>query len=712
MVGFVAAVAAWASSPVQFVVEGGGTLVLERTDVHAVVQLGLAVVEVRQLYHNPFHVPIDATYLFPLPEDAAVRAMSFTCGGRRIDSHVLPREEARQRYEEAAAQGKKAALLEQHRPNLLQQSVSSLCPGEDVVVELQYVDPLEVHDGRTELVFPTTVGPRYRPGDVPEPPFVSGPGHDLSVGVDIAEGLVIDSLWSDSHAIEIVEETEEHLWVKLADEITLPDKDFHLAWTFAGPEPRLTAAAIPPTEEEDGYLALTIAPGVVEDLQELRPRELMFVLDTSCSMKGSPHAASVQTVRTALARMRPTDTFSLVRFSDQASALFDSPRPATPENVAAAEQWLQIFDGGGTEMTAGIIEALTMPGDPERLRLVLLLTDGFIGDEDQVLREVRGHLGEARLFSLGVGPSVNRFLLDALADEGRGAVAYQLPDTPIEETVEQFYERIAHPVLTDLSIDFGDLRVSEVYPSQIPDLFAGQPVHVVARWSGGPVDTLVRLTGRTTHDEYTVTRRLVLQDAAYHEALPTLWARRKLADLQRTHRAAPLELATLSTEVAMQHHLASPYTSLVAIADRPSSCGPSRVRAEVPAMLPEGMGQGTGSFGAKGSGGIGAVGGIPMVVSSMDTNDVDEVIKRHMNAIRYCYQRELQKRPSLQGSVVVKFTIGSDGRVATAELESSTLHDEVVEQCILTRFQRMIFAPVRGGGVVVVSYPLRFTVAG
>jgi Ca-activated chloride channel homolog len=722
-----------------FVVEGQGTLILERTSVRVEVQVGLAVVDVRQEFHNPFDHPVDATYLFPLPPEAAVRAMSLTCGDRRIEADLLDRAAARARYDAAAAEGRKAALLEQHRPNLFQQSVAALCPGEDVVVDLQYVDPTRIEDGRREIVFPTTVGPRYRPGDVPEPPLTALPAHAFDVEVVIDEGMPVASVWSDSHEIE-VEDGAASATIRNALLDRLPNKDFHLAWTFAGSETRLAAVSVPPADGEDGYLGITLEPALLEDLGRLQGRELLFVLDESCSMQGEPFAASVATVRRALGEMRPDDRFNLVRFSDTASSLFDVPQAVTSDNLQAADAWLRVFDGGGTEMTRGIVHSLDMAGDPERLRLVLMLTDGYIGAEDEVLTAVRNHLGRARLFSLGVGSAVNRHLLDALADEGRGDVAYHLPGTPVAETVDRFWARIAHPALTDVAIDWGGLDVTEVYPSRIPDVFAGQPVRVVARYRGDASEARIRLTGNAAGEAYAVTRPLRLDGAGTHEALPALWARRKIADLYRTRRGDAAKLEADVTEVAMVHHLVTEFTSLVATEETPSTCGAAAATVDVPSMMPGGVmlpptsgsdgaagmgglgirgtgpggggsgyGKGGGNFGAKGVGSVATVSGDPIILGSLDRGLISEVIKRHMNQIRYCYQRELQQDPGLAGKVVMKFTVGADGAVSSAEVETSTLGSATVEGCILGRFQRMTFPVPAGSGVVVVRYPLVFS---
>ncbi|MBT3218795.1 MAG: VWA domain-containing protein [Proteobacteria bacterium] len=462
------------AAPGQFVTDKGG-LVLTHTSVEAVVQVGLAVVDVRQTFENPFDSPVDATYVFPLPTDASVRHMEMTCGERTIEAEIKQKDEALRIFDRARSDGRQASLLEQQMPNIFTQHVGGICPGETVQILFEYVEQLKLEKGNYELVFPTTVGPRHgvlEQGPTAElelPPLEFRSGRDVDISVIIDEGMAIESLWSDTHDISIAEEVvSAEVTLDLGD--TLPNKDFQLAWMLAGKTPRAAAVTY------DNYLAVSLEPQILKDLASQQKRELLFVLDSSGSMSGQPWDTAVSAVELALEEMVTYDTFNLVRFSDQASSLFAEPQAGTRDNIAAAQTWLGNPGGGGTNMVDGIVHSLDMPGDPKALRLVLLLTDGYIGNEEVIFDAVSDHLGEARMFSLGVGSSVNRYLLDGLAEMGRGTVAYQLPETPLSETIDKFYSRIAHPAMTNIEVDFGELEVDDQYPSRIPDLFSGQPL--------------------------------------------------------------------------------------------------------------------------------------------------------------------------------------------------------------------------------------------
>jgi len=743
------------------VVSKGEDLVLQHTSVVAEVQVGLAVVSVRQTFGNPYTAPIDATYVFPLPDEAAVRSMEITCGGRTIVGEIMTREQARKTYEEARHAGRKAALLEQQRTNVFTQEVASICPGETVEVDLEYVEQLHLDDGNYELVFPTTMGPRFDPQDLDEPALVlpTRDGRQIDISVDIAEGLPVKTLYSDTHDITVADEGDWGALVELTGGSAIPNKDFSLVWSLQGAVPRATAV-VDPTGAGEGYIAVTLEPQILEDLSLQRKRELLFVLDSSCSMQGKPWQTAVDTVALALSEMQPQDTFNLVKFSDVAGSLFAAPQPATPDNVARARVWLQHFQGGGTHMRAGIVHSLDMPGDPQAMRLVLFLTDGYIGGEAEIFQTVASHLGDARLFSLGIGSSVNRMLLEGLAEMGRGAAEYQLAGTPLEETVGNFYERIAHPAMTDIAVDFGELEVYEQYPSRINDLWAGQPVRVVAKYRGAG-SRFVRITGQVDGESYALRLPIDLDGATPHEAVSTLWARRKIHDLTWEWGLADREAQIAN--VALAHHLVSAATSLVAVEKTLSSCGPATRGVDVPSYQPEGVsgvgtghrvggiggivapgqighggpgargsvlggggsaqglgglatkgvgsgrsgyGAGGGNFGSKS---MGAVAGAPIILGSLDRNAIDAAIKRNLNKIRYCYERALQKDPTLAGKVVVQFTIGADGTVTQAGIQSTTLNHEPVESCMVGRFEQMLFPAPAGGGVVIVRYPFVFS---
>jgi Ca-activated chloride channel family protein len=316
---------------------------------------------------------------------------------------------------------------------------------------------------------------------------------------------------------------------------------------------------------------------------------MVFVIDTSGSMMGWPIDKARKAIRRALQHLRPDDTFQLVRFANGFGTFAPLPVPATPENVKSGLAYLDSLGaGGGTEMVQGIRAALDFPHDDKRFRIVGFFTDGFVGNEDQILRAVAEKLGPSRIFSFGVGSSVNRYLIEGLARIGKGAVAYVTTQDSNVEAVDRFFETIAHPALTDVRVDWGTLGAADVYPKVIPDLFVGRPVTLVGRYTGSG-EAVLRVSGREGGERrsYQVTVRLdALQKGL---GISKIWARAKIADLTDRMAAGGEQLAGEVKETALTHGLLSAYTAFVAVDSTRRTEGTGGTTVAVPVPVPEGV---------------------------------------------------------------------------------------------------------------------------
>jgi len=319
--------------------------------------------------------------------------------------------------------------------------------------------------------------------------------------------------------------------------------------------------------------------------------EMVFVLDCSGSMSGQPIAKSKEAVKRALRKLEPDDTFQVIEFSNSASQLGRDPVPATPENAQKAIRYVDsLRGGGGTMMIEGIKAALDFPHDPRRFRLVSFMTDGFIGNEAEILGEIHERLGDSRIFSFGIGTSVNRYLLDRMAKLGRGAVAYIGLNDSGTEVVDLFYDRISHPALTDVRIDWGDMQVSELYPKQIPDLFVGRPIIVTGRFTGR-TRTEITIAGHVGQ-----TRRDIRVPVEFDEAAPThpgiacVWARKRIEELanRATYDTDP-DLPDEIKQVALEYSLMSAYTAFVAVDSSQTTAGDHGTTVAVPVPVPDGV---------------------------------------------------------------------------------------------------------------------------
>jgi Ca-activated chloride channel family protein len=508
-----------------------------------------------------------------------------TIGERRIRGILRAREDAEQIYNQARAQGYQASLLTQHRPNVFEQKVANIEPGKAIDINIRYYETLAYQDGWYSFVFPTVVGPRYNPANSPDPLLAlpqtewrptsadavryMAPGttsaHDISIAVELNPGVAIEEIDS-SHELETRRGSDDIVHVSLRDGATLPNKDFRLNFRIAGDTIKSNLLTYVDDESGEGYFTLMLYPP--EGLENLRrqPLELVFVLDCSGSMSGAPLAQAKAAILAALDRLEPSDTFQIIRFSNSSSQLGAMPVAATPENILIARNYLYGLNSeGGTEMITGIRAALGFPKDAERLRFVSFLTDGYIGNEAQILGKVDRLLGSARIFSFGVGSAPNRYLLERMAGIGRGAVAYLSLQDSGRVVMDAFFDRIAHPAMLDVEIDYGSMAVMDVFPSRLPDLFVGRPVVVTGRFTGRPGD--VELEGRAGGERVAVTLDHD-GDSPEHSFLPNLWARLKIAELEDRVAVEPGSAGILAAQIrqtAIDYELMSDYTSFVAV---------------------------------------------------------------------------------------------------------------------------------------------------
>lgn len=578
----------------------GSPFLLRRTEARITVSGSVAHAVVTQAWENPNTFPVDGLYVFPLPENAAVTDMQLKIGERVVRGEMRRREEARALYDQARREGRVAGLLDQERPNVFAQQIANIMPGARIDVVLSFDHEIKCEDGACEYVLPTVVGPRFVPWRQGDPGRINPPvveqgrstGQTLSLSLDLDAGVSVHDLMSPSHRITLTHRGESRASVALTEGTGAGlDRDFRLRWRVGneGPEVGLLAWRDPVERNEPGVFTLIVQPPADPRDEEVAPRELVFVIDCSGSMRGAPLEAAKGVVRQALRALGPRDTFQIIRFSERASGLGPNPLPPTPEHVRRGLAYLDGLQGeGGTEMISGIRAALGYPADAERVRIVAFLTDGYIGNESEILDEVRRLIGAARLFSFGIGTSVNRHLLEGLAEEGRGAAAFLAPRESPDEMVERFVRRIAAPLLTDIRITWEDLEVEDLEPARIPDLFAGQPLLIHGRYRKAGTG-LVIVEGEQGGRRRTYRRVVILPDrAADHEAVGRLWARARIHRLSRELHGGEDD-ATRERIIALglRHRLMTAWTSLVAIDSVISNTSGSSTPMEVPVNLPE-----------------------------------------------------------------------------------------------------------------------------
>lgn len=596
-------------------------LPLRNTDVHGQIDGFLARVAVTQTFVNASDTTIEALYVFPLPEDAAVDSMIMTIGDSRIRGVIKERQQARQAYERARRQGSTASLLEQERPNVFTQSVANILPDDTILVTISYVQSLAYRDGTFHFAFPMVVGPRYNPGrpiaaghrgtepptdQVPDAPRVTPPllsegersGHDISLRLRIRAGTPIRTLACQSHRTAIERNGDSLTVVSLLPNDRIPNKDFMLEYSLAGDQLHSQLRCERHEDTAAGFFQLLVLPAIDTTHAVFQPRELVFVVDNSGSMKGQPIAACKAVMRDCLQRLRPDDVFRVIKFAGSTDVLSQSPMSATNDNVEQALAWVNTLSGaGGTEMMGAIQAIFDAPEAQGRKRIVLFMSDGLVGNEQALLRTARERLGNARIFTLGVGSSVNRFLLEGLAYVGRGECQVIRHDGDETKAAERFYTLIQSPVLTNISLEWDGVEAVDLQPAGIPDLFQARPLVVYGRYLA-PGKGTVTIHGRLG-DGKPYSKRLRIRLPAREDrgaVIPVLWARHAIRELTLLGRGvdpqrqlSPDQVRDRVLALGLRHRIMTSYTSFVAVDDAVRNESGTWVRVEQAVDIPEGI---------------------------------------------------------------------------------------------------------------------------
>jgi Ca-activated chloride channel family protein len=537
-----------------------------------------------QTFRNPTREVIECVYVFPLPEQAAVHRMEMRVGERRIVSIIKERKEAKQVYEQARQEGRKAALLEQERPNLFTASAANINPGESIEVFLEYLQEIAYDDGEFGLSFPLTFTPRFKTnaaGDADRvtPPFASPgsaafPRAALTVRIDA--GVPIERVMSDSHAIR--DYWDGDILVVEPEDKTVPaDRDFLLRW-----RPTLSERPRPALFVEDrpeGRYVLVMLLPPLRDVGTGRglPTETLFIVDVSGSMAGPSIDQARAALLAALDRLRPEDSFDILSFNDAVREFRARFVPASGRDLEEARDWTRsLRAGGGTRIDLALERGLSLVGtsDSDRARRIIFLTDGAADNEESVLHEVRAGLGPTRLHALGIGAAPNRYLMRAMASAGRGLCDFISTTEGASNRVDAFFTRLGRPVLTDLELAWDGKEAVESYPALLPDLHAGEPLFLSARLA--PDRPLPRLVvgGRTLEGAL---RLEVTADgpAIAGSGVAVRWGRAKVTALLDTlHDGADPEAVRQAViDVSKAFDIVTPYTSLVAVEEFPTATG-------------------------------------------------------------------------------------------------------------------------------------------
>ena len=588
------------------------------TDIDLTVSGPTARARISQIFRNITNSWVEAVYVYPLPDGAAIDTLKMVVGDRIIVGDIKERQAAKVAYEEAKARGQKAALMEQERPNIFTNSVANIGPGETVVVQIEYQEPVHQADNEFSLRVPLVVAPRYNPapvvqtvdfkpdgrgwGTVSDPvpdrerieppvldPRVDAPVNPVAIKINLQAGFPLGEVKSQHHAVKVEEPAQDTRVITLDEKVVPADRDFELTW-------KPTASTAPSVglfrehvADSDYLLAFVTPPALVDAERRARPREVVFVIDNSGSMGGTSIEQAKASLLYGLDHLKPADRFNVIRFDNTMDVLFSDTVTADSEHLGQAKRFVSALQAnGGTEMVPPMKAALTdrRDADSDYLRQIIFLTDGEIGNEQELFDTIAAMRGRSRLYMVGIGSAPNTFLMTRASEIGRGTFTHIGSVAQVEERMRSLFDKLENPIVTNLTASYS--ADADVTPAVLPDLYRGEPV-VLAAKLGSPDGTL-EVKGRIGDRPWNV--KLPVASAAVGHGLSKLWARRKITDAEIAKtlgQATQEETDKRVLSLALDHHLVSRLTSLVAIDATPSRpAGAHLSRAELPLNLPAG----------------------------------------------------------------------------------------------------------------------------
>ena len=590
-----------------------------KTDVQISVTGIIARTTVKQEFRNPSRKKgdwLEGVYVFPLPETAAVDHLRMHVGERIIEGLIKERSQAAKIYDQAKKEGKRTSLVEQERPNIFTTSVANIGPGEHIIVEIEYQETIRYDSGQFQLRFPMAVGRRYIPGTPviieqqlpkgtgtildtdrvadasritpPVHPAARGSINPLSLSLTLKPGFPVSKVESPHHPIVVIPEGDGGYQVSLKEDAVPADRDFQLVWS---PAPRTEPLATIFTEQKNGetYALLMLAPPTQHDDKAAGiPRDLTFIIDTSGSMAGPSIEQAKASLAAALTRLTARDRFNIIQFNNTVRSLFPTLEPVTTASMRKAIRYTeQLTADGGTEIVSALRQALKSPLDKTRIQQMVLLTDGQVGNEEELFELLHLRLGTRRLFTIGIGSTPNSHLMRKTAALGHGTFTYIANVREVKDKLDVLFKKLERPVLKDIAFDSSWSGV-EQYPPQIADLYEGEPLVVALKAGSFPPQAMLKASAGGQPWSLPVS----FKAASSREGLSVYWAREKISALMDETYQGGVEDAVRKAvlDVALAHHLVSKYTSLVAVdvtPARPTDKVMEPEQAESPATMDE-----------------------------------------------------------------------------------------------------------------------------
>lgn len=583
------------------------------TDVRMDINGLIARVQLTQHFSNPSSGWVNGIYVFPLPENAAVDHMRMLVGERVIEGKIKPRQEAKQIYEQAKQEGKKASLVEQERPNIFTNSVANIGPNEKISITIEYQQTLAYNQGQFSIRFPMVAGIRYIPGtkkvkgfsgmgwavntnEVPDASRITPPvtendmGHNnpVSMTISLRTGFPVVNLESSYHAITKQILDSNHYQIELADRTVSANRDFVLNW-----RPQIThepqAALFTQEKDKNKYALLMLMPPEIDwTAQQSLHKEMIYVIDTSGSMSGESIQQAKQALLLGLDQLNGEDWFNIIQFNSFAEAFSAQALPARENNIDRAKAYVNsLHANGGTEMASALNAALMNVQESERIRQIIFLTDGSVGNEADLFKIIKNKLKDSRLFTVGIGSAPNSYFMSEAASLGRGTFTYIGKINEVKQKMSDLLEKLNHPVLRDVALVWQDEVKVDYWPNPVRDLYIGEPLIVSLKLADKQKQ--ITIQGKTNQNDWSTT--LPITNGGQATGLNVLWARNKIQSLnqQLSRGVDSNEIKQSVTKLGLEHHIVTQHTSLIAVDVTPTK--PNEITSKdraIPVKKPHG----------------------------------------------------------------------------------------------------------------------------
>lgn len=558
-------------------------LPLKSTSADVSIAGVIADVTVTQVYKNDGKNTLEAIYVFPTSTRAAVYDMEMHIGNRIVKAKIKKRNEARAEYEAAKAEGRRVSLLEQDRPNVFKMNVANITSGDEVKVILKYTELLVPTEGTYEFVYPTVVGPRYSNQNASTAPtedqFVNSPytqagelpAYNFDINVHLEGGMPLQSVHSTSHRVNTKFQQLTTADISLdASETKAGNRDYILQYKLQGEE--IESGLLLYEGEEENFFLMMVQPPQKVTPKRIPPREFIFIVDVSGSMRGFALETTKKLLRDLVTNLQPGDKFNVLLFAGTSGLLSPNSLDANPENMNRALTFIQGHSGGGgTELLPALRRALALPKAEEGMaRSVVMITDGYVNVEQEAFELIQNNLDEANMFSFGIGSSVNRHLIEGMAYVGRGEPMVITQEAEAFTQAEKFRDYVNSPVLTQVKVNYGDFEAYDVQPVSVPDVLAERPVVVFGKYRGSAKGK-IKVKGFAGRQRYQKTFDVAQANrSSKNSALKYLWARETIREKMHFSSVGNKHQRELEvTDLGLKYNLMTPFTSFIAVDETP-----------------------------------------------------------------------------------------------------------------------------------------------